>query len=118
MRPLQDVMTAIREKTSIDALGFRRERYMDRNLKAPEEMERRFAAFPDAIEASADIADQCRFDLGEIQYQYPYEQVMEGRTAQEALAALTAVGGARMFPTGLPPLYAQQIDHELKLIEQ
>ncbi|ANI79409.1 error-prone DNA polymerase [Sphingobium sp. EP60837] len=118
MRPLQDVMTAIREKTSIDALGFRRERYMDRNLKAPEEMERRFAAFPDAIEASADIADQCRFDLGEIQYQYPYEQVMEGRTAQEALAALTAEGGARMFPTGLPPLYAQQIDHELKLIEQ
>jgi error-prone DNA polymerase len=78
LRPLQDVLTAIREHTTIDALGFRRERFMDRNLKSPEEMERRFAAFPDAIQASADIAAQCRFDLGEIQYQYPYEQVMEG----------------------------------------
>ncbi|RZI38540.1 error-prone DNA polymerase, partial [Herbaspirillum sp. HC18] len=88
-RPLQDVMTAIREKTTIDALGFRRERFMDRNLKSPVEMERRFAAFPDAIQASADIAARCRFDLGEIQYQYPYEQVMAGRTAQQALARLT-----------------------------
>src|SRR3546814_9091461 len=51
-RPLQDVMTAIREKATIDELGFGRERFMDRALKSPEEMERRFAAFPDAIQAS------------------------------------------------------------------
>ncbi|MFC3444240.1 error-prone DNA polymerase [Sphingobium rhizovicinum] len=118
VRPLQDVMTAIREKTTIDGLGFRRERYMDRNLKSPAEMERRFSAFPDAIQASADIADQCRFDLGEIQYQYPYEQVMEGRTAQEALAALTQNAANRMFPDGLPSAYRKQIDHELRLIDQ
>ena len=111
-------MTAIREGTTIDGLGFRRERHMDRNLKSPDEMERRFAAFPDAIQASADIADQCRFDLGEIQYQYPYEQVMEGRTAQEALAALTGKAAARMFPDGLPQAYRDQIDHELRLIDQ
>jgi len=117
-RPLQDVMTAIRERTTIDGLGFKRERYMDRDLKSPEEMERRFTAFPDAIEASAEIADQCRFDLGEIQYQYPYEQVMEGRTAQQALAALTEAATARMFPAGLPPAYAKQLDHELRLINQ
>ena len=117
-RPLQDVMTAIREKTTIDALGFRRERFMDRNLKSPAEMERRFAAFPDAINASADIVSQCRFDLGEIQYQYPYEQVMAGRTAQEALACLTEEGAAGMFPDGLPPKYREQIDHELKLIDR
>ncbi|WP_232493062.1 error-prone DNA polymerase [Novosphingobium kaempferiae] len=118
MRPLQDVMTAIREKTTIDALGFRRERFMDRNLKSPEEMERRFAAFPDAIQAGADIAERCRFDLGEIRYQYPYEQVMAGRSAQQALASLTADAAARMFPGGLPQAYAKQIDHELTLIDR
>jgi error-prone DNA polymerase len=117
-RPLQDVMTAIREKTTIDALGFRRERFMDRNLKSPEEMERRFSAFPDAIAASADIAGQCRFDLGEIQYQYPYEEVMAGRTAQEALAALTDEAAARMFPEGVPKAHSDQIEHELRLIQQ
>jgi error-prone DNA polymerase len=115
-RPLQDVLTAIREKTTVDALGFKRERFMDRALKSPAEMERRFALFPDAIAATADIAAACRFDLGEIRYQYPYEQVMEGRTAQEALAALTGEGANRMFPGGVPPAYRKQIDHELRLI--
>jgi error-prone DNA polymerase len=117
-RPLQDVLSAIREKTTIDALGFRRERFMDRNLKSPEEMERRFRDFPDAIQASADIASACRFDLGEIQYQYPYEQVMAGRTAQEALSELTAEAAVRMFPEGVPASYTKQIDHELRLIGQ
>ncbi|MGH6696295.1 error-prone DNA polymerase [Sphingopyxis sp.] len=115
-RPLQDVLTAIREKTTVDALGFKRERFMDRALKSPAEMERRFALFPDAIQATADIASACRFDLGEIRYQYPYEEVMAGRTAQEALAALTEEGAARMFPDGVPDAYRKQIDHELRLI--
>ncbi len=115
-RPLQDVLSAIREKTTIDALGFKRERFMDRALKSPQEMERRFALFPDAIRASADIASACRFDLGEIRYQYPYEEVMAGRTAQEALAALTEEGAMRMFPAGVPSAYRKQIDHELRLI--
>ncbi len=117
-RPLQDVVTAIREKVTIDALGFRRERFMDRCLQSPQEMERRFALFPDAIEASADIADACRFDLAEIRYQYPYEQVMEGRSAQEALAQLTEAAATAMFPDGLPAPYRSQIDHELRLIDQ
>ncbi|MET1754322.1 error-prone DNA polymerase [Novosphingobium sp. RD2P27] len=117
-RPLQDVVSAIREKCTIDELGFRRERFMDRDLKSPEEMERRFAAFPDAVEASAEIARACTFDLGEIQYQYPYEEVMEGRTAQEALATLTQDAAAAKFPGGVPASYRQQIDHELGLIDQ
>jgi len=117
-RPLQDVLTAIREKTTIDVLGFRRERFMDRNLKSPQEMERRFRDFPDAIRASADIAWACRFDLGEIQYQYPYEQVMAGCTAHQALAELTRAAAAAKFPAGVPARYAAQIDHELTLIDQ
>src|SRR4051795_4192576 len=60
-RMLQDVVTAIRHKSTIDDLGFRRERYSDRHLKSVAEMERRFAAYPDAIRASADIADRCTF---------------------------------------------------------
>jgi error-prone DNA polymerase len=65
-RLLQDVVTAIREKCTVDTLGYRRERHSDRHLKPPEEMERRFVAFPDAIAATAEIARRCTFDLEEL----------------------------------------------------
>ncbi|MDO6415375.1 error-prone DNA polymerase [Sphingomonas sp. BIUV-7] len=115
-RLLQDVVTAIREKTTVDALGHRRERHGDRNLKAPSEMERRFAAFPDAIAATADIARRCTFDLGELSYQYPHEQVIDGLTSQQALEQLSCEAVARLFPEGVPQAYRDQIAHELRLI--
>ncbi|MGV3693321.1 MAG: PHP domain-containing protein, partial [Paracoccus marcusii] len=73
-RILQDVMTAIRHNTTVDALGFRRERHADRHLKTPAEMARLFARYPDALARSAQIADRCRFSLKELRYQYPEER--------------------------------------------
>jgi len=115
-RLLQDVVTAIREGTTVDRLGFRRERHGDRHLKAPHEMERRFAAFPEAIRATADIAAQCAFDVGELSYQYPHERVLEGLSAQAALERLSREAAERMFPEGVPRAHADQIAHELALI--
>ena len=115
-RLLQDVVTAIREGTTIDRLGFRRERHGDRHLKSPQEMARRFAAFPDAIQASADIAAVCTFDLGALSYQYPHERVLEGLSAQQALEQLSREAAERMFPDGVPTAHADQIAHELALI--
>jgi len=115
-RLLQDVVTAIREKCTVDTLGYRRERHADRHLKSPEEMERRFAAFPEAIRATAAIARACTFDLGELSYQYPHERVVDGLTAQAALERLTDQAVERMFPDGVPEAYRKQIDHELGLI--
>ena len=43
---------------------------------------------------------------------------MEGRSAHEALAALTEEAAATRFPEGVPERYRQQIDHELKLIAE
>ena len=117
-RLLQDVVTAIREKTTIDALGFRRERFADRHLKAPAEMVRRFAAFPQAVAATCEIAQRCRFDLGELSYQYPDEQVIDGLSAQQALAQLAREAVERLFPDGVPDPYRDQIAHELRLIEE
>src|SRR3954471_17576663 len=99
---LQDVVTAIREHCTIDALGFRRERFADRYLKSPAEMERRFKSFPDAISATADIAKRCTFSLRELGQQYPDEIVMSGRTPQEALAHLARQALAAKFPEGVP----------------
>jgi error-prone DNA polymerase len=115
-RMLHDVVTAIREHVTIDELGFRRERFADRHLKSPEEMERRFRAFPDAVRASADIAERCTFSLRELSYQYPSEVVMSGRTPQQALELLTREALGAKFPEGPPKDYADLLEHELRLV--
>ncbi|GEM71070.1 MULTISPECIES: error-prone DNA polymerase [Sphingomonas] len=115
-RLLQDVVTAVREKCSVDELGYRREVNADRALKSPDEMVRRFQDYPDALQASVDIARMCTFDLGELAYQYPHERVIEGLTAQQALEQLATEAVEGMFDGNVPKSYRDQIAHELRLI--
>ena len=117
-RLLQDVITAIRHGCTVDELGHRRERHADRHLQAPEEMERRFRDFRDAVQATADIASACTFSLDELRYQYPHERVIEGTDAQGALERLTWDAARAMFPDGVPDRYAEQLGHELRLIRK
>ncbi len=117
-RLMQDVVTAIREKCTVDELGYRREVNADRALKSPAEMVRRFKAYPDALRASVDIARACTFDLGELAYQYPHERLLEGLSAQEALERLALEAVDRMFDGAVPQAYTDQITHELKLIAE
>ena len=119
-RMLQDVVTAIRNKCTIDDLGFRRERYADRHLKSVAEMERRFRDYPDAIRATADIADRCTFSLRELSYQYPDEIVMSGRSPQEALAEMTrsALTRIKISEKHQPLEYTELLEHELRLVAQ
>jgi error-prone DNA polymerase len=117
-RMLQDVVTAIREKCTIDALGFRRERFADRCLKGPQEMERLFRAYPDAIQASADIAAACTFSLRELSYQYPDEVVMSARSPQDALERLARTAMEEHFPGGVPDDYRGLLEHELGLVRE
>jgi error-prone DNA polymerase len=115
-RMLQDVVTAIRHKCTVDELGFKRGRYADRHLKRAAEMERRFARYPDAVQASADIAERCTFSLRELSYQYPDEVVMSGRTPQQALEQMTREALAAKFREGVPDIYSKLLDHELRLV--
>jgi error-prone DNA polymerase len=115
-RMLQDVVTAIREHCTIDELGFRRERYADRYLKSPKEMERLFARFPDAVRATADIAERCTFSLRELSYQYPDEIVMSGRTPQAALEKLAREALRAKFPGR--PKYSDLLEHELTQVRK
>jgi len=87
-RILQDVVTAIREKCTIDELGFRRERNADRHLKPPEEMARRMRHYPQALLAAEAIAERCTFSLRSLEYQYPDEIFMSHHTPQKALERL------------------------------
>ncbi|MBS1089822.1 error-prone DNA polymerase [Gluconobacter wancherniae] len=113
---LQDVVTAIREGCTVDALGNRRHVHADRHLKAPEEQARLSAAFPDALANTRRIAEACAFSLDDLTYQYPTETERPGESAQDTLTRLVQAALPRRYPAGAPPDVETQIAHELRLI--
>ncbi|RJL04055.1 DNA polymerase III subunit alpha [Paracoccus aestuarii] len=117
-RILQDVVTAIRHNTTVDALGFRRERHADRYLKTPAEMHRLFSRYPEALARSARIAEACRFSLDELEYQYPEERDDPTVTTQATLERLTWEGAAERYPEGVPIKVNASLRHELRLIDR
>ncbi|WP_375427757.1 error-prone DNA polymerase [uncultured Sphingomonas sp.] len=117
-RRLQDVVTAIREKCTIDELGLRRERHADRHLQPPAEMERRFRRYPDALAASVAIAERCTFSLRELSYQYPDERVMTAHSPQMALEKMTWRALNARFSNRPPPSYRRLLRKELSLVRK
>ncbi|GEO36341.1 error-prone DNA polymerase 1 [Skermanella aerolata] len=117
-RVLQDVLTCIREHRTLHTAGYLLAANAERHLKAPEEMARLFHRYPGAVARTAEIAAACAFSLDELRYEYPDEITAEGRTAQQELAHLTALGAAERYPEGVPAKVQAAIDHELPLIEQ
>ncbi len=120
-RPLVDVLTCIREKCTIAEAGLRLSVNAERHLKAPAEMARLFAAFPDAIARTLAIAQSCRFSLDELKYEYPDEPVPPGKTAQQHLEDLTWVGAQERYPkdkypNGIPDDVSKRLNDELALI--
>jgi error-prone DNA polymerase len=115
-RLLQDVVTCIREGTTIDDVGFKRDRHADRYLKIPSEIQRLFPRHGAAVAASVAIAARCGFSLDELAYQYPHEVTEPGRSPQETLERLTWEGAAERFPDGVTPEVDKILRHELKLI--
>ncbi len=115
-RPLQDVMTCIRHKTTITKAGFLLDANAERHLKSPSQMLNLFAEWPHAIHATRDVADACAFNLLELSYEYPHETIPEGRTPYEYLVELTWNGAAERYPDGVPDKTRKTLDKELALI--
>nr|Q07QK9.1 RecName: Full=Error-prone DNA polymerase [Rhodopseudomonas palustris BisA53] len=115
-RALQDVLTCVRDKTTIDKAGRLLESNAERYLKPTEEMARLFRADPDAIAETLRFADRISFTLDELKYQYPDEPVPPGKTAQQHLKDLTEQGIAEYFPNGIDAKLRATIDKELTII--
>lgn len=115
-RPLHDVMTAIRHRTTVAAAGHLLEANAERHLKSPAEMARLFAPWPHAVAAALALADACRFSLEELRYEYPEETCPDGLDPQAWLERLTWVGAARRYPEGVPDSVRDTLRRELALI--
>ena len=116
-RPLQDVLTCIREGVTLPAAG-RLIRPNDQHaLKAPEDMARLFEDDPASLERTREVAARCTFSLAELRYRYPLERLPNGKTSIQYLEERTFEGAARRlgdkFETQVP-----QLKKELALIRE
>ncbi|MCI0359668.1 MAG: hypothetical protein L0211_14420 [Planctomycetaceae bacterium] len=117
-QPLHEVLTATRLGTTVDRLAEHRFSNAQRHLRPIDQIAAAFAAAPDAIRRTQEIADQCTFSLDDLRYEYPEELAAEGFTPTEYLAYLAWKGARKRYPNGIPPKVRELLEHELALIEE
>ncbi|MBI4511835.1 MAG: error-prone DNA polymerase [Deltaproteobacteria bacterium] len=116
-RPLHDILTCIRHKTTLAASGKRLEANGERHLHDLRELERRFAGFPDALERTGEIASRVRFSLEELRYRFPAFPIPKGETPFSYLYEMT-IRGARERYRPMTARASAQLAHELGVIER
>jgi len=115
-RALQDTMTAIRHHVPVAEAGERLHPNGERHLRSLDALGALYPAH--LLEESLNIARRCRFDLGQLRYQYPRELVPEGQDAKSWLRQLTEQGIAERWPKGIETKALEQINKELELISE
>lgn len=115
-RDLQDLLTCIREGTTIDKAGRLLEANAERHLKPPQEMARLFREAPEAIAEIQHFFGRIAFDLGELRYEYPDEPVPPGWNPQAWLEELVRRRGEIRYPEGVPKKVRDLLAKELALI--
>jgi error-prone DNA polymerase len=116
-RPLYDVQTCLRHKTTLDQAGQHLARNAERYLKSPAAMSRLFRDRPDALAATGELADRLSYTMANLGYRFPAYPVPAGDTMASFLRAITEVGARERYR----PYHdraRRQIARELDLIEK
>jgi error-prone DNA polymerase len=116
-RPLYDVLTCIRHKTTLDRAGRRLVRNAERFLKPPEDMVQLFRDVPTAVTASHELADRLQYTMADLGYRFPEYPVPEGESSASFLRKLAEIGARERYR----PYHQRartQMARELDLIEK
>jgi error-prone DNA polymerase len=117
-RDLQDVLTCIREGTTIERAGRLLESNAERHLKLPQEMARLFRDAPEAIAETQALFSRIEFDLGQLKYEYPDEPIPPGWKDQDWLVELVRRCCQIRYPDGVSDKVRGLLAKELALIEK
>lgn len=117
-RELQDVLTCVREKCTIQEAGFRLHRNAERYMKPVEEVHRLFRKYPEALKNTLVISEACTFNLTELKYVYPTEINKSGRTPLEELEYLTWKGAHEFYGAVIPEKVVNMVNHEMEFVKQ
>jgi error-prone DNA polymerase len=115
-RPLHDIMTCIREGTTIEKAGRLLAANAERHLKPAPEMARLFRDAPEALAEIPRLMDAVNFDLSQLSYEYPHEPVPAGWEPQAWLEHLVMKAANAHHPRGLPPKWVAALGEEFTLI--
>src|SRR5574343_1470217 len=113
-RPVQDVLTALRLKTTVFEAGFALFPNGERHLRSRLRLSRLYQ--PELLAETLRIAEQCTFSLDELRYEYPEEIVPAEHTPSSWLRHETERGLVGRYPQGVPEDVRQRVEHELALI--
>ncbi|MFN0257302.1 error-prone DNA polymerase [Pedobacter ureilyticus] len=117
-RQLQDILTCVREKYTVQTAGYRLLANAERHLKPIAEMQRLFRSNLQAIEKTLEIADQCQFNLDSLEYVYPEEILSSDRSPLEELEKLAWQGAQDIFGLPLPQKVIDNINHEMAFVRE
>jgi len=117
-RPLHDVLTAIRCRSSLDSLGPELFPNGERHLKPTSALLQLFANHSELLSETIAVANACHFSLDELRYEYPEELVPAGETPIGHLTKLATDGARHRYPSGVPQKIERLLQHELALIEE
>ncbi len=113
---LQDVLAAIRIGRPVAQCGRALFMNAEQHLRSRLRLANMYP--PDTLAETLAIAQQCRFSLDQLRYEYPDELVPAGHTPSSYLREQTWIGAHRRFPAGIPANVQQQVEHELQLIAE
>ena len=116
-RPLYDVLTCIRHKTTLEHAGRRLSWNAERYLKPADAMARLFSDLPEAITGTRELADRLEYTMSDLGYRFPEYPVPPGESMASFLRKI-AQAGARERYRPYHDRARAQISRELNLIEK
>jgi error-prone DNA polymerase len=117
-RPLQDVLSCIREGKVLSEAGHVIRPNAEHDLKPAEELAHLFSDDPECLRRTLDIAEECSFTLDDIRYRYPEEHLPNGATEQSWLRDLTFRGAQTRYRGKVPSDVRAQLERELDIIRK
>ncbi len=125
---LLDVLSCIREGTTLDEAGRALLPNTEAHLKAADDVARSFADRHAWLARSREVADACRFSMRELKYRFPSEfagapgspTAVQARseTPDKKLRRLTYEGARTRWPDGIDEKTAAQIETELGIVKK
>jgi len=114
-RQVVDVFTCMREHTHLDAAGKLLTQNAERHLKSDREMRDIFRDLPEAIEATAQLAERLTFSLENIGYEFPSFPVPDGHDMNSFLRRIVLFGAQQRY-AAISTAVKQKLEEELALI--